>query len=100
MDKNDILYRVKQRPGFFLGSPSLKLLQAFINGYSSCVIYENIKAPVSWTLISGFQKFVEDYFEVAPGPLGYIDIILRHYNDEEGFYKFFELLESYHQLKS
>ena len=94
--------KIRKRPGFYIGRPSLSLLMAFIGGYSFRQ-YEITGSGQSYEDFEYFQNYVKAYLGL-PLPAAHtgksaISLILEHcLNDEEkAFYKYFEILDSFKQ---
>ncbi|MBR2405798.1 MAG: hypothetical protein IKB04_01930 [Clostridia bacterium] len=93
-----LLKDIKERPGLYLGQPSLELLHAFLNGYSACrMVYQVMASPEERHFFSDFSKFVCDYFDVqyqfkTDDP--WVRVIrLFSTTDRRAFYAFFDLLD-------
>ena len=111
------LQKIRERPGLFLGEPSLTALVHFWNGYAfnrmingsdangenSCFVDcdESSVEPEQITLyeshfMDGFEAFVYNHYKSEWTTQGWAKLILEKcITEEEAFYKFFELLDEF-----
>ena len=88
----DLLQDIRKRPNLYLGEASLELLNAFIGGCSFYCLIVNGYYP---EFFPGFQEFVQTRYDIHTVH-GWWSIIRSFCaNDEEAFYKFFELLDEF-----
>ena len=96
MDVEEIMLgNIKKQPALYLGRPSLTLLSTFMNGYLArqYEIYANTQPYYD---SEKFQKYVKGYYGVSENAFNYYSIICDNCSDEEeAFYKFYELLEAF-----
>ena len=99
MDVETIMQqRIREKPGLYIGKPSLSLLNAFMLGY---MLRHN---EVSGTIESiktekSFYEYVKNYYAVSETTKGLCSIICENcLNDEEAFYKFFELWDEFNKV--
>ena len=87
-----ILRKIRARPKIYLGRTSLELLSAFISG---CVCYHNECTNEYLDFFQGFQKYIQNRYKISTSQGWASIIIFFSENDEEAFYKFYELFEEY-----
>ena len=91
-----VLNDVKEKPGMYIGKPSLERLCHLMNGYHLCMYNRD---HVFYEYLSGFQVFVEQYyglFENIHSFHHWSDIIIFFSpSEKEAFYTFYELLDKY-----
>lgn len=58
----ELLYKIKKRPGLYLGKRSLILLQAYSNGYTGRLKDENPQYQCNWHY--DFQCYIYEKFKV------------------------------------
>jgi len=94
MDRFDsILLRIKERPGVYLGKPSLKRLSAFLGGYLICM--HDITKDRTIDFYPGFQDYIQQRYRIT-STQGWDKIIdFFCIKDEEAFYRFFEHLDEF-----
>ena len=110
MDVKDIMYqKIREKPGLYIGKPSLTLLAAFMNGYMirQSEIYGGDETDETNEEYWRFQKFVQDYHGITrihpdiPITEGSNTIICNNCsNEEEAFYKFFEIRDQFRRSSS
>jgi len=91
-----LLKKIKNNPKVYLGKSSLFILDHFIGGYSGKEYEIEGWSRTSTLCLRKFQKFIEGIYNLPATTKGVCRIIAENTtNDEEAFYKFFELLEKY-----
>ena len=94
---SETLQKVKKNPGLYFGEPSIKLLNAFIAGYSMCEIAEDIiqeHNEFEW-----FNEFVAKKYDIVNTTHGWVHIIsFITPTDRDAFYKFYEDFEEFSKL--
>jgi len=94
----NLMAEIRVRPGMHLGTASLKALWHFTNGYSAKE-YEIGDSCKTAVCLRDFARYVNNVYELHLTTKSVYRIISENtQNDEEAFYKFFELLDEY--LKS
>jgi hypothetical protein len=94
-DLCELLYQIKQRPGMFLDTPSIKSLQMLMMGYNIARRDQNIPLTKQELEFQGFQQWVQDKYNVLSSK-SWATIILENSQDErDAFDKFFELFEEF-----
>jgi hypothetical protein len=93
MSKLDpLLSRLRDRPGMYIGEPSLTKLAAFLRGYDYAR-YELLAEPGDPFFLS-FQSWIEQRLQVKNR--GWDEAILQHAASErDGFNRFWELYDEY-----
>lgn len=90
------LLEIKERPGMYLGYPSLTRLSAFMHGFEICFYDLKKKWIKGWC--DGFQEWIQEKYAITSSH-HWSEIILFHSSsEEEAFYKFYDLLEEYKKL--
>lgn len=92
----DLLQRIKQRPGMYLGKCSITRLRAFLDGY------ETARAELGFPdteqqqqQLDGFQEWIQERYQIT-STHGWDSIILFFSVDEkDALDKFFKLLEEF-----
>ncbi|MCL2349949.1 MAG: hypothetical protein FWC67_00570 [Defluviitaleaceae bacterium] len=96
-----LLQEIRKVPGIYLGvGASLTAIRHFINGYSSKErkIGEGQDIVID---LREFMKYLTGFYELDKKTLFCFDLIKQNTkNDEEAFYKFFELLDEYLESKN
>lgn len=91
-----LLDALHAKPGMYIGEPSLEKLHTFVNGYLYCM---NKRDNVVYEYVSGFQIFVEQYYQVFENKNfhHHWSRIISFFSstEEQAFYKFYELLDEY-----
>ena len=88
----DLLQDIRKRPGLFLGKVSLELLNAFIGG---CCCYCSKLNGCFPDFFYKFQRFIENRYQDQSEQGWWSIIRFSCNNDEEAFYKFFDLLDEF-----
>ena len=99
MDKIWIIFnRVRKKPLIFLEERSLTLLSTYMRG---CQTYNKEKKGKEIDFSFEFKEFVRKKYQ-ASKECDYTDIIRKicpNENDEEAFYKFYDLIDEFLDLK-
>ena len=89
-----LLKEIEQRPGVYLGKPSLLRLKHYIQGYSICLAKHGLGEEENFAF--GFYPFVKQKYDALESQSWYGIIKNQCEGDEEkAFYKFFELFDEY-----
>lgn len=97
---NEMLQRIKQRPGMYLGKCSINRLRSFLDGYRGA--RQDLGLPISEeeTEFDKFQEWIQERFDIKSSH-GWNDIILFYSVDEkDALNKFFELFEQFNNGES
>ncbi|UBF25038.1 hypothetical protein K9N68_25885 [Kovacikia minuta CCNUW1] len=91
----DLLARIKQRPGMYMGKPSITRLNSFLDGYMSARIELGLSPTQQEQEFNGFQDWIQERFKIESSH-GWASIILFYSADEKAALEyFFELLDSF-----
>ncbi|MCU0543631.1 MAG: hypothetical protein MUE44_15870 [Oscillatoriaceae cyanobacterium Prado104] len=89
----DLLQRIKQRPGMYLGKPSITRLRAFLDGYEMARAELGLPDTEQQQQLEGFQEWIQERYKIT-STHGWHSIILFFSADErDALDRFFELLE-------
>ena len=90
-----LLKTIQQRPGMFLGAPSVSSLQMFLGGYFFARHEQGLAITEEEQIFERFQGWAEQRFQVKAS-VSWAKIILLYSADERaGFELFFELWEEF-----
>ena len=94
-EERELLTRLRERPGIYLGTESLYALDQFIHGYQAASLLHYLHDVR--LIPEEFQDFVEDYYFIRSGtPMRWSTLILQHQpDDRKALEKFWELLNEY-----
>ncbi|MCL2349948.1 MAG: hypothetical protein FWC67_00565 [Defluviitaleaceae bacterium] len=90
-----LLEKIRKIPGIYIGAVSLNALDHFIGGYitKENEIGDNCEIVAC---LRDFKLYVDDvYGRIESAKNAFLVISENTQNDEEAFYKFFELLDKY-----
>jgi hypothetical protein len=91
----DLLVRVKQRPGMYLGKVSITRLKMLLMGYSMSRGELGLELTQQEKQFARFQQWVQEKYQIN-SPQGWENIILSQVEDEKlAFDLFFELFEQF-----
>ena len=94
MDIFEWLYSIEDRMVWEIGSNSLHDLQLALYGYASAL--RSFDPNAGDPMYPGFQRFVEDHYDMKDTPLGWPEIINGHEPDTGAALKtFYTLLRKY-----
>lgn len=95
----DLLYKIRQKPGIYIGVPSVSNLYMFLCGYAFCRQEQGIKMTAEEETFEKFQPWMQQRFNVTDS-ISWAKIILLHSIDERtGFELFFQLWTEFINLK-
>lgn len=103
--KNEYLYhlleRIKQRPGMYLGQPTISRLHMLLVGYSQARMELGLPRTSQEEELDKFQDWIQRLYSIDSSQ-DWASIILGNTVDEkEAFHRFFELFGQFcNQLKS
>lgn len=97
--KNEYLYnlleRIKQKPGMYLGNCSITRLNMLLVGYSQARMELELPRTVQEQEFDQFQEWIQHKYNISDSK-GWDSIILLNSTDEkEAFYKFFQLFDEF-----
>jgi hypothetical protein len=97
----DLLTRIKQRPGMYLGKVSITRLKMLLMGYSMSRGELGLQLTQQEKQFSQFQKWIQGKYQINSAE-GWESIILSQVEDEKlAFDLFFQLWEQFkHQVTS
>lgn len=91
----NLLVRVKQRPGMYLGKVSITRLKMLLMGYSMSRGELGLELTPQEKQFARFQQWVQEKYQIN-SPQGWENIILSQVEDEKlAFDLFFELFEQF-----
>ena len=94
-----LLETVRERPGLYVHPISLIALDNFLGGYSFKEHEIDVANRDRFVCMRGFGNYVRLHYGLDLTAKGCFRMIAENTeSDEEGFYKFFELLDSYKLL--
>lgn len=91
----ELIHKIKERPGLYLGQRSITRLHAFIGGYS--LAHHELDVPSLETehMLGEFQEWIYRRFEIGASH-SWAQIILFYAEDErDAFQQFFDLFEEF-----
>ncbi|BDA68919.1 hypothetical protein RIVM261_016740 [Rivularia sp. IAM M-261] len=92
---NEMIQRIKQRPGMFLGQSSITRLRSFLDGYTASRQDLGLSVTEEEIKFSQFQSWVQERFKITSSH-GWDSIILFYSADEkDALNNFFELFEKF-----
>lgn len=87
----DLLDKIRQKPGIYIGAPSLSSLHMFLCGYTFSRQEQNLALTPEEQTFEKFQAWTQQRFQINAS-VSWAKIILLHTADERaGFELFFEL---------
>jgi hypothetical protein len=96
---NDLLQRIKQRPGMYLGQASITRLRMLLMGYSMARGELGLPLTEQEKQFAQFQKWIQQKYEINTTQ-GWDSIILSQVKDEKlALDLFFDLLQEFHLAK-
>ncbi|OUL26906.1 hypothetical protein BV372_26135 [Nostoc sp. T09] len=96
----EMLERIKQRPGMFLGKTSITQLRAFLDGYMSSRADLGLPPTQQEIQFNQFQDWIQTRFKITSSH-GWDSIILFYSADEkDALNNFFELFEQFRKGES
>jgi hypothetical protein len=91
----EMLEKIKQKPGMFLGQCSITRLRAFLDGYMACREDLGLSPTQQELEFNQFQDWIEGRFKISSSH-SWDSIILFHSADErDALNSFFELFEQF-----
>ncbi|MCI0446992.1 hypothetical protein L0152_27785 [bacterium] len=91
----ELLQKIKERPGLYLGQRSITRLHAFIGGYSLAQHELGVPSLETEHILGEFQEWIQHRFEIGSSH-SWAQIILFYSEDEqEAFQQFFDLFEEF-----
>ena len=87
----DLLNKIHQKPGIYIGAPSLSNLYMFLCGYSFSRQEQGIPLTVEEQEFDRFQGWIQQRFNVSASVSWAKIILLYSVDDRSGFEMFFEL---------
>lgn len=93
---NELLHKIKKRPGMYLGEASITRLKIFLMGYSIARRELGLGLTKQEKQFSQFQQWVKYHYQVNSNQ-GWDKIILSQVNDEKlALNLFFDLLDKFY----
>ena len=91
----NLLERIKQRPGMYLGHCSITRLNMLLVGYSQARMELGLPRTAQEQEFDQFQEWIQNKYNISESQ-GWDSIILLNSIDEkEAFYKFFQLFDEF-----
>lgn len=91
----NLLTKIHQKPGAYIGSPSVSSLYMFLCGYGYSRQEQGLELTAEEQEFEGFQAWVQQRFQITAS-VSWAKVILLHSADERaGFELFFELLAEF-----
>lgn len=91
----NLLTKIHQKPGVYIGSPSVSSLYMFLCGYGYSRQEQGLELTAEEQEFEGFQAWVQERFQITAS-VSWAKVILLHSADERaGFELFFELLAEF-----
>ncbi|EKU98365.1 hypothetical protein Lepto7375DRAFT_7648 [Leptolyngbya sp. PCC 7375] len=92
---NDLLNKIRQKPGMYIGSPAVSGLHLFLCGYGFARQEQGLAITVEEEVFEQFQPWVQERFGVRAS-VSWAKIVLLHAVDERGgFELFYELWDEF-----
>ena len=96
----DLIQRIKQRPGLYLGKSSITRLNMLLIGYSQARMELGLPRTLEEIEFDKFQDWIQEKFKITSSH-GWDSIILFYSIDErDALDKFFELFEKFRNGES
>lgn len=97
----DLLSRVRENPGMYIGYPSVNSLFMFLNGYEVARGEMGVELTVTEALFyDDFQPWLQKKLDVRSVTSWAKLIMLSCHDERAGFEKFFELLAEFQQMEA
>lgn len=93
----DLLNKIREKPGMYLGYPSVSNLFMFLCGYNQSHADLDIPLTEQEEEFQEFQPWLQKRFNLSTSASWARIIMLYTTNEETGFSMFFELLEEFRQ---
>ncbi len=90
-----LLWQIQQKPGLYIGEPSINELYMFLQGYNFARRELKIVPSGEESEFREFQFWLQKKFNLQTSQSWSQLILLTSLNEQEGFYRFFELLEEF-----
>ncbi|MEM1242150.1 MAG: hypothetical protein AAGI45_20135 [Cyanobacteria bacterium P01_H01_bin.26] len=85
---NDLLNQIHQKPGIYIGSPSVSGLYLFLCGYGFARQEQGLAITAEEKAFEQFQPWVQERFRIRAS-VSWAKIILLHSVDERGAFELF-----------
>ncbi len=95
MDLYDLFQAIKERPGAFLGTPSISNLHVFLQGYYFARTEFNKPQTAQELEFAGFQDWVQHKYKIKSCHSWANIILLNSADERSAFWLFFDLFEEY-----
>jgi hypothetical protein len=97
----DLLDRLRERPGLYLGVKSISRLRAFLDGYNTAFIDEGLSLSMGDPSFARFDEWVAQQYQQPDSVAGWNDLILWEVDDEEiAVDTFYKLLDKFRAEES
>ena len=91
----DLLQRIKQRPGMYLGKCSITRLRAFLDGYETARAELGFPDTEQQQQLDGFQEWIQERYQITSTHGWYSIILFFSVDEKDALDKFFKLLEEF-----
>jgi hypothetical protein len=92
---DELLNRIRQKPGLYIGSSSAQYLHMFLEGYISALRDYAIPPSEQELLFRKFPEWLQARERVYTSASWAKIILLNSSNEEHAFYRFFELYDEF-----
>ena len=100
-DMVTLLSKIRERPGMFLGRPTISGLHLFLNGISFAEDYYSLKDRITGFDWDRFEQWIEHRFNPRKLSLGSFGLARENANDEEsGFDLWFAWYDEFRSLET
>lgn len=93
-----LLIKVLEKPGIYLGFPSITRLRAFLDGYEYAIYEEDSKQ--SRIILEGFNEYVAKRYEIRSSHDWSSMILFMTTTEEKAFWEFYKLYQQYEEQQS
>jgi hypothetical protein len=94
-DVNNLLKRIREKPGMYLGSPSVSALFMFLEGYSTAQADLNIPLSEQDKEFREFQRWLQKRENITTSASWAKIILLNSPDEEYAFARFFDLYDEF-----
>jgi len=100
MELFQLLEKIKERPGLYLGKKSIVNLRSFLDGYYFALMENGLCKEDEISLWKDFQNYIQSRYKIKSSQ-DWSSIILFFSTDEsEGLDNFFNLFENFYRSRN